>query len=119
METIFIILNTVTSPRCSPPLGIVNGNVTYKDDDQTNILSGDMISYTCDSGSQLKGPRYRYCQRNGNWSGEEPLCHATITCKFITMCFTAVINDQCCKHGTIHTANTCCKESHSGHAFKS
>ena len=64
----------MTAERCDPPQVLENGNVTFKDEDPANILSGDMITYICDPGTQLKGPQYRYCQRNGNWSGEEPLC---------------------------------------------
>ena len=66
--------------QCDPPPEVYNGNITFQDSDPANILPGDMIEYTCNNGTELKGPQYRFCQRNGNWSDEEPQCIGNIKC---------------------------------------
>ena len=60
--------------QCEVPTKLVNGNITFEDDDPANILPGDMIEYACSEGTELQGPQYRFCQRNGNWSDEQPQC---------------------------------------------
>ena len=60
--------------RCEIPTEVANGNITFQDDDPDNILPGDMIEYACNEGTELQGPKYRFCQRNGNWSEDEPQC---------------------------------------------
>ena len=64
--------------QCESPEEVMNGNITYQDNDPTNILPGDMIEYTCAQGTELQGPQYRFCQRNGNWSDSEPQCIGTL-----------------------------------------
>ena len=68
--------------QCDPPVEVENGNITFRDSDPANILPGDMIEYVCDDGTELNGSHYRYCQRNGNWSDEEPQCigNARVKC---------------------------------------
>ena len=64
----------MSAERCDPPAEILAGNISFTNGDPANILVGDVISYTCDLGTELRGPMLRYCLRNGNWSGAEPKC---------------------------------------------
>ena len=53
-----------------PVLGdIANGAVTV-----TSRTVGSRATYTCNDGYRLQGDRQRECQRNGQWSGQEPVC---------------------------------------------
>ena len=53
-----------------PVLGnIANGAVTV-----TSRTVGSRATYTCNDGYRLQGDRQRECQRNGRWSGQEPVC---------------------------------------------
>ena len=65
---------SVSSERCDSPDDIINGTISYLNNDSSNTLVGDLISYSCDPESELQGPRQRFCMRNGNWSDEEPVC---------------------------------------------
>ena len=60
--------------QCDTPSEIINGNITFQDSDPSNILPGDMIEYACNEGTELRGPQYRFCQRSGNWSDDDPQC---------------------------------------------
>lgn len=50
------------------------GNITYANGDPSNILVGDIITYSCEPGTDLRGPSKRFCQRSGNWTGSDPEC---------------------------------------------
>jgi hypothetical protein len=65
---------TVTVDQCDRPRNITNGGISYEDDDPNNIFVGNRIEYNCANGTELKGSKYRFCQRNGNWSDSEPEC---------------------------------------------
>ena len=69
-----IISMPVSSERCDPPEDIINGTISFINNDTSNIFIGDMITYTCEPGSELQGPQERFCLRSGNWSGYEPQC---------------------------------------------
>ena len=73
-SNICILCCTVSAERCDPPAEILAGNISFTNGDPANILVGDVISYACDTGTELHGPMQRYCLRNGNWSGSEPKC---------------------------------------------
>lgn len=78
--------------QCDPPVEVENGNITFQDSDPANILPGDMIEYACNNGTELKGPQYRFCQRNGNWSDEEPQCIGNQECACVCVqCSISVI----------------------------
>ena len=34
----------------------------------------DGVQYACIDGYKLEGSQYRYCQKNGQWSGRQPIC---------------------------------------------
>ncbi|XP_078659246.1 uncharacterized protein LOC144904280 isoform X3 [Branchiostoma floridae x Branchiostoma belcheri] len=60
-------------PRCTalqcPPVESPRNGVV----ETPRRQHGDMATYTCDSGYELKGPRSRVCQY-GQWVGNEPRC---------------------------------------------
>ena len=60
-------------------MNISNGGISYEDGDPNNIFVGDRIEYYCANGTELHGSRYRFCQRNGNWSDSEPECKGQAT----------------------------------------
>ncbi len=64
----------VTVDQCDRPRNITNGGISYEDDDPNNIFVGNRIEYNCANGTELQGSKYRFCQRNGNWSDSEPEC---------------------------------------------
>lgn len=70
----------MSSERCEQPDEILNGTISYQDNDTSNVLVGDIISYSCDPGTELQGPNQRFCQRSGNWSDSEPLCIGEALC---------------------------------------
>lgn len=45
-----------------------NGSVEFS----TRI--GDRATYSCNPGMVLVGEKYRICQADGEWGGEEPVC---------------------------------------------
>uniref|UniRef100_K1QBJ9 Complement factor B n=1 Tax=Magallana gigas TaxID=29159 RepID=K1QBJ9_MAGGI len=54
-----------------------NANTTdaeyFQPNDTLNV--GDNVTYTCKTGYRLAaGNLTRFCQENGSWSGEEPIC---------------------------------------------
>jgi hypothetical protein len=42
------------------------------------------IRYRCDNNYRLKGPDRRYCNENGTWEGDPPICEGNITSKRYT-----------------------------------
>ena len=72
----------MSSKKCNPPEGIENGTIAYINNDSSNTLLGDMITYTCLPGHDLKGDAERYCLRTGNWSGDDPFC---IQCRLLCL----------------------------------
>lgn len=64
----------MSSERCESPGDILNGTISYINEDSANTLVGDIITYSCDPGTELKGPSKRFCLRNGNWTEYEPEC---------------------------------------------
>ncbi|XP_038072987.1 sushi domain-containing protein 2-like [Patiria miniata] len=41
---------------------------------------GGVASFTCDDGYTLQGENELVCQENGTWSGEVPICEASVIC---------------------------------------
>ena len=35
---------------------------------------GDVITYECRDGQELEGTALRVCQKDGQWSGDPPIC---------------------------------------------
>lgn len=68
------LYSTVSSGKCDPPIGVLNGTINYTNSDPSHIFVGDVILYSCDEGMDLVGPSERYCQRDETWSGAEPEC---------------------------------------------
>lgn len=64
----------MTVDQCERPMNLSNGVISYEDGDSSNIFIGNRIEYHCANGTELRGVQYRFCQRNGNWSGSEPEC---------------------------------------------
>ena len=81
--------------QCDPPTEPVNGNITFQDNDPANVLPGDMIEYACNVGSELQGPQYRFCQRNGNWSDTEPQCASKTHLYEVLYCTKIIIPNEC------------------------
>ena len=40
---------------------------------------GKNVTYKCNEGYHLRGPHVRACDKNGNWTGEDPTCEGEIT----------------------------------------
>ena len=60
---------TCTEKTCPPPTDITNGQVTY-----TKLTYRSTITYTCNEGFTLKGPRSRRCLEEPRWSESQPTC---------------------------------------------
>ncbi|XP_077974758.1 IgGFc-binding protein-like [Styela clava] len=58
---------------CGRPNDINNGNALY---DEEYFGLGDVVFYECNEGYKLKGVKQRTCQKDGNWSENEPFCEA-------------------------------------------
>lgn len=59
--------------KCTPPTGIHNGRIDYKD-----LVVGSVIRYFCNSGFKLYGDEVRRCLHNITWGGVEPQCRPVI-----------------------------------------
>ncbi|XP_056610750.1 sushi, von Willebrand factor type A, EGF and pentraxin domain-containing protein 1 isoform X1 [Triplophysa dalaica] len=59
---------------CENPIPILNGLLEGK-----NYNHGDIISYSCLKGFELKGDSNQICQGDGTWSGIQPIC-AAVSC---------------------------------------
>ena len=55
--------------ECPELRDIANGAVTV-----ISRTVGSRAVYSCVSGYTLEGDRFRECQADGQWSGEEPVC---------------------------------------------
>ena len=51
-----------------------NGTVTCPRGDDAAPSTGDICTYTCNTGYKLIGSHTRTCQSNGSWSGSVPMC---------------------------------------------
>ena len=65
---IVILSSVVDCGDLSPP---PYGNVTLN-----STLYQSLAVYYCSYGYDLIGNSSRYCQANGQWSGEEPICES-------------------------------------------
>ncbi|XP_076336929.1 protein lev-9-like isoform X2 [Tachypleus tridentatus] len=54
---------------CLDPQKPQHGDVHYSE----KIYNSKAV-YSCDNGYKLYGEKKRYCQKDGKWSGEEPVC---------------------------------------------
>lgn len=54
---------------CPPPAPLHNGRYLG-----VEFQLGGVVSYLCDTGFNLRGPRNRTCLASGAWSGTEPAC---------------------------------------------
>ena len=66
-----ILIAWIILVRCSNLPNPSNGRV-----DQQGDRPGDRASYICNSGYELVGQSTRFCQNNGQWSGEAPTCES-------------------------------------------
>uniref|UniRef100_A0A8C4N059 Sushi, von Willebrand factor type A, EGF and pentraxin domain-containing protein 1 n=1 Tax=Equus asinus asinus TaxID=83772 RepID=A0A8C4N059_EQUAS len=57
--------------ECPKPKKILNGKFTY-----TNLHYGQTITYSCDRGFRLEGPKALTCLETGNWDVDVPSCNA-------------------------------------------
>lgn len=55
--------------NCGDPGTPVNGRRVLG-----TTFQGDIVRYFCSQGFQLEGDQQRVCQRNGQWSGQLPIC---------------------------------------------
>ena len=53
------------------------GNIANGAVNVTSRTVGSRATYTCNDGYRLQGDKQRECQRNGQWSGQEPVCRGT------------------------------------------
>ena len=59
-----------------------NGQRTYLD---AGRKFGNRVEFSCNTGSILRGSRYRTCQFNGEWSGTPATCHRKCACGMCTV----------------------------------
>nr|BAR45634.1 limulus clotting factor C-like [Scolopendra japonica] len=45
------------------------------------LTEGVTVSYSCNENYRLIGERNRTCQKDGSWSGDDPICEKLIICK--------------------------------------
>ncbi|XP_075416413.1 sushi, von Willebrand factor type A, EGF and pentraxin domain-containing protein 1 isoform X2 [Tenrec ecaudatus] len=57
--------------ECPKPKEISNGRLFY-----TSLRYGQTITYTCDQGFRLKGPKALTCLETGDWDVDVPSCNA-------------------------------------------
>ncbi|XP_004677499.1 PREDICTED: sushi, von Willebrand factor type A, EGF and pentraxin domain-containing protein 1 [Condylura cristata] len=57
--------------ECPKPKEILNGKFSY-----TNLHYGQTITYSCDQGFRLEGPKALTCLETGDWDVEVPSCSA-------------------------------------------
>ncbi|VTJ91715.1 Hypothetical predicted protein, partial [Marmota monax] len=57
--------------ECPKPKKISHGKLSY-----TNLHYGHIVTYSCDRGFLLKGPKDLTCLETGNWDGHAPSCNA-------------------------------------------
>ncbi|MBZ3871168.1 Sushi, von Willebrand factor type A, EGF and pentraxin domain-containing protein 1 [Sciurus carolinensis] len=57
--------------ECPKPSEISNGKFTY-----TNLHYGQTVTYSCDRGFQLEGPKALTCLETGDWDVHAPSCNA-------------------------------------------
>uniref|UniRef100_A0A8C6R2L0 Sushi, von Willebrand factor type A, EGF and pentraxin domain-containing protein 1 n=1 Tax=Nannospalax galili TaxID=1026970 RepID=A0A8C6R2L0_NANGA len=57
--------------ECPEPKDILNGKISY-----TNLHYGQTITYSCDRGFQLEGPKALTCLETGDWDVDAPSCNA-------------------------------------------
>ena len=61
-----------TDVDCGTPKTIEHGSLKLQGN---NTSHGAVAAYYCDDNWQIKGIRSRrFCQENGTWSGELPVC---------------------------------------------
>lgn len=68
------IHKTILSPHAAIPKCPDLDDPNYGDVDVTGNTPGSKAIYTCDSGFKLVGNRKRFCQKNGYWTGRDPIC---------------------------------------------
>ena len=72
--------------KCDDLIAPANGDVN-----QPGNSVGTVASYTCNDGFQLIGDKTRTCQKDGEWSGADPVCkceHSFHSLKTLTGCST-------------------------------
>ncbi|XP_077904066.1 sushi, von Willebrand factor type A, EGF and pentraxin domain-containing protein 1 isoform X2 [Ictidomys tridecemlineatus] len=57
--------------ECPKPKKISHGKISY-----TNLHYGQIVTYSCDRGFLLKGPKDLTCLETGNWDKHAPSCNA-------------------------------------------
>uniref|UniRef100_A0A2K6EQD9 Sushi, von Willebrand factor type A, EGF and pentraxin domain-containing protein 1 n=1 Tax=Propithecus coquereli TaxID=379532 RepID=A0A2K6EQD9_PROCO len=57
--------------ECPKPKEILNGKFSY-----TNLHFGQTITYSCDRGFRLEGPKALTCLETGDWDVDAPSCNA-------------------------------------------
>jgi hypothetical protein len=69
-----IFFSYFTAVKCSLLQNPTNGYLISHSRQYRSI-----VKYYCDYGYQLNGSAQRFCQRNGTWTGNEPVCEGKIT----------------------------------------
>ena len=60
---------------CLPLIDLPNGATTCMTENGNGVLTfEDICVYTCNTGYLLIGNSFRMCQKDGSWSGTEPIC---------------------------------------------
>ncbi|XP_022249823.1 protein lev-9-like [Limulus polyphemus] len=82
---------------CPDPQKPHHGDVQYSEK-----IYNSKAEYSCDDGYKLYGEKERYCQEDGKWSGEEPVCkdvdkgsackHENVICEYITVHFSNLLD---------------------------
>ena len=73
-ESTKLIFNISAAKKLCPTLDAPeNGAVK-----QSGKYPGDKATYSCNQGHDLVGTDTRFCQRNGEWSEEAPVCKRKI-----------------------------------------
>ena len=75
---------------CGSPTIPTNGNVR-----ENGSLVGTVVEFTCNDGYLLIGTSSIFCQQDGNWSSQSPLCQGEILSSnnIVTLgCFQVYLN---------------------------
>ena len=66
--------DNISEISCDPPFVPTNGKAKVK---KVSVF-GSFVTFTCDIGYILEGPKSLHCLASGNWNGTEPECKGVL-----------------------------------------
>ena len=63
-----------TIENCANPSEEIHGRSDVNCTQNDNYATGSVASYRCEKYYELLGPEFRTCERNGEWTGNIPIC---------------------------------------------